>query len=193
MQRQRNHLIRLIGAAMILGCTSWVQADWATLDPDNSTVSFVSIKLNEISEVHFFESIAGSISDTREVVIEIEAASINTGIEIRDERMQELLFSVVDYPKITIRAAIDVDALPSGLSRINFPATVRLKGVDLPITVDAFVSLGDSTVTVSSAMPVIVSNTEAGLSAAVAKLSELAGGIAIGGSVPVSFFLSFDR
>jgi polyisoprenoid-binding protein YceI len=193
MLRQHSKFRIMMGAAVMLGCTGLAQADWATLDSANSTVSYVSIKLNEISEVHSFNAVSGSISDSEKVSIQIEAASINSGIEIRDDRMREFLFAVTDYPEITISANIDINAIPSGVTRMQFPAIVTIKNIELPITVDAFVSLGPSAVTVSSATPVIVSTGQAGLSEGVAQLSELAGGIVIGSSVPVSFFLSFDR
>lgn len=193
MRRPFKIFFTLMSLAVVLGCTGLAHADWASLDSQNSSVNFVSIKLNEISEIHSFDSVSGSISDAGKVTIEIEAASINSGIEIRDERMQESLFMVMDYPQITVRAKIKIDALPGGVSRLQFPAVVNLKGVELLMTVDAFVFLDDESVTVSSATPVIVTTAQSGFAEGVATLSDLAGGIAIGGSVPVSFFLSFKR
>lgn len=169
------------------------QADWASLDPENSSVNFVSTKLKDISEVHYFKSMNGAISDEGAVTINIDAASINSGIEIRDGRMKEFLFAIADYPQITISAQVDLAALKPGVSRMEIPATLGLKGSDTAISLDAFVSVTESSVSVSSAKPVILFASQVGLSEGVAKLAELAGGIAVGGSVPVTFSLNFER
>ena len=193
MSRKTRKFLSFVGAAVLLSCTTLVQAQWATLDADNSSVTYVSTKLNDISEIHTFDSMSGSISDSGEVTITIDAASINSGIELRDDRQREFLFEVASYPEITITAEIDLDALSEGASQMQFPAVVGLKSAEVPVTIDAFVSVSDSSITVSSAKPVILFVSAVGLTEGVAKLAELAGGIAIGGSTGVNFSLSFDK
>ncbi len=192
MRRQSKKFLTIMGAAAVVACANFAQADWATLDPDQSSVTYVSTKLNDISEIHSFESLSGSISDSGEVTILIDAASVNSNLELRDERMREFLYAVMDYPTIAITASVDLDELMDSETRMQLPAQVDIKGTKFNVTIDAFVSIGSSGMTVSSAKPVIVFASQAGLTDGVAKLSELAGGIAIGGSVPVSFSLSFD-
>ena len=192
MGRQISKLLSIVGVASLIFAGS-AQAQWATLDSENSSVTYVSTKLNDISEIHSFDSISGSISDSGEVVISIDAASINSGIELRDDRQREFLFEVASYPEITITTEVDVDGLSEGVSQIQFPAVVGLKSLEVPVTIDAFVTVTDSSVTVSSAKPVILLAASVGLTEGLAKLAELAGGIAIGGSTGVNFSLSFDK
>jgi polyisoprenoid-binding protein YceI len=180
-------------AGSFFAMANLAQADWATLNGDNSSVSFVSTKLKDFSEVHFFETVTGSISDTGSVSVLIDAASVNSGLEIRDGRMDEFLFMAADYPQITITAEVDLDSLAEGMNRMEVPATLSLKDTESAVVLDAFVAVSDSSITVSSAVPTIVFAAQVGLSEGVAKLAELAGGIAVGGSVPVTFSLSFDR
>lgn len=192
MRHQSNKFLTIMGAAAVFACANFAQADWATLDSEHSSVTYVTTKLKDISEIHTFESISGSISDAGQVTVLIDAASVNSNLELRDERMREFLYAVMDYPTIAITATVDLDDLTESETRMQLPAEVDIKGTKFNVTIDAFVSIGSSGMTVSSAQPVVVFASQAGLTEGVAKLSELAGGIAIGGSVPVSFSLSFD-
>lgn len=185
--------LRILCAATVLCCTSFAQAQWATLDEENSIVSYATSKLKDITEAHWFDTVTGSISDSGQVSVQIDTASINSALELRDDRIREFLYQVTDYPQITVAAQVDVGSLTNGRSRMQFPATVGIMGMELNVNIDAFVSVSDSRVTVSSATPVVVFAAQVGLTEGLMKLSELAGGIAIGAAVPVSFSLSFDR
>lgn len=185
--------LRILCAIAIFSCAGFAQAQWATLDSEHSSVTYVTTKLKDISEIHAFDSITGSISNSGEVAVVIDSVSINSMLELRDDRIREFLFKVMDYPSITVSADIDLDALSTGVSNLQFPAAVNIVGAELAVTVDALVSVSDSSVTVSSRKPIVVFASQVGLTDGVAKLSELAGGLPIGGSVPVSFSLSFDR
>ena len=109
MGHKISKLLSIVGVAALIVAAGSAQAQWATLDSENSSVTYVSTKLNDISEIHAFDSISGSISDSGEVVISIDAASINSGIELRDDRQREFLFEVASYPEITITTEVDVD------------------------------------------------------------------------------------
>ena len=183
--------IRVLCAFFCIATSVFVQADWATVDAENSTVSFVSVKNKDIAEVHFFERVSGLISREGEVNIEIDASSVYTAIEIRDQRIKEHLFAVSVYPKIVIRAQLDTASL-TGVQRRQFPATLSLMGRDHQIQLDVLVAKLADQLTISSAVPILVSAAQVGLSDGVAKLAELAGGITIGDAVPVSFALSFS-
>lgn len=188
-----KHLVLAASVASTLTLASAAKAEWASLNPENSSVTYVTTKLNDISEVHQFQSLAGSVADDGSVALTISADSVFSNLELRDERMKEFLYEVATYPSIEIAAQIDVNALPEGVSSLDFPAVVTLKGRELPVNVQAFVMVSEDSVMVSSAQPVILYAATAGVADGVAKLSELAGGIAIGGSIGVTFSLSFDR
>ena len=69
-----------------------VQAAW-TLNGDDSTLSFISTKAVNVAEIHKFTTLSGGVDDTGNVTgISIALASVDTGIEIRDDRMREMLF-----------------------------------------------------------------------------------------------------
>jgi len=188
-----RHLSKFAITILCFSATTWVHAEWARLDANTSSVSFVSIKNKDIAEVHSFDVLAGNISDSGDVQVTIDAASVNTGIAIRDERMKEHLFAVVRYPNILISAQVDIDSINHGAQRVQLPASLSVLGEQYNIELDVLVTKHKTELTVSSAKPVLINATQTGFAEGVLKLAELAGGITIGNTVPVSFALSFKR
>ena len=90
--------------------TSTAQAEWSLVN-DSSTLSFVTIKADHVGEVHTFDLMAGSIDDDGTVEIVVELASVNTLIDIRNERMQNMLFETSIFPEARITGNIDVAAV----------------------------------------------------------------------------------
>jgi len=58
----------------------------------DSKVAFGSVKADVVGEVHQFGSVSGNMNDNGVATIEIDLASVNTNIDIRNERMQEHVF-----------------------------------------------------------------------------------------------------
>ena len=106
-------------------------AVWS-LDDDASELTFISTKAVDIAEVHRFAELSGRISDRGCAVVTVTLSSVDTGIGIRDERMQEMLFETNKYPYATIRVAVEsdvIDELSAGESaRMDVQLTVELHG-----------------------------------------------------------------
>ena len=187
-------LITLMGFVSLLACANDEAANtgWATLDPTGSSLSFVSVKNKDIAEAHVFERLSGSISTDGGVAILVDVASVNTGIEIRDQRMKEHLFNLAEYSEIRIDAQVDINILTEGVQNLQIPATLSLVGREVAVQLDVLANKSADDLIVSSAKPVILNADALGLSAGINTLAELAGGIAIGYSVPVSFSLRFE-
>ncbi len=66
-------------------------AGW-TLDNTDSRLSFVTVKAQNVAEVHSFTQLSGEVDSTGIATVTIQLASVDTLIEIRDERMREVLF-----------------------------------------------------------------------------------------------------
>lgn len=62
-------------------------ADW-TLVGEESRIDYVSIKANSTGEVNYFKTLEGSITDSGAVSLTIDLNSVETGVSIRNERMQ---------------------------------------------------------------------------------------------------------
>lgn len=173
------------------------RAEWA-LDNDASRISFVSTKANSAAEVHTFGIVDGSVDDEGNVTISIDLDSVDTAIEIRDERMRDMLFETGEYPSATLVAQIDttaIEALDVGASAImTAEGRLQLHGTSTSVTVEVSVArLAEDRILVASHKPVIVNAGQVDLLAGVEKLREVAGLPSISPAVPVTFVLAFDR
>ncbi|MCL1094734.1 YceI family protein [Shewanella kaireitica] len=172
-------------------------ADWNVAN-DESKVNFVSIKKGDIAEVHHFKTISGMLNEKGEFKLTVSLASVDTSIEIRDERMGSLLFEVDKFPKLTLTAQVDTKLLASlsvgdsTITTVEGLVDLHGKKVKLPFMV-SIAKLSDSNLLVASAVPVIVNSDSFGLTQGVEKLREIAGLSAISKAVPVSFILNLKK
>ncbi|MCL1058036.1 YceI family protein [Shewanella gelidimarina] len=182
----------LIPLSFVTSAASWKVTN------DESNVNFISIKKGDIAEVHHFKTIAGTLNDNGEFELTISLASVDTQVEIRDERMGSLLFEVDKYPKLTLSAKVDKKLLnsiavgESKVATIDGQVDLHGKKVSLPFTV-SIARLSDANLLVASVMPVIVNSDSFGLTQGIEKLREIAGLSAISNAVPVSFILNLKK
>src|SRR5690606_19855903 len=80
-------------------------ADWQ-LNNDQSQLNFISTKKQNIAEIHHFGSLSGQLTETGAFTLNIDLDSVDTGVEIRDTRMKELLFNVMDFPTAELTAQV---------------------------------------------------------------------------------------
>ena len=169
-------------------------AEWS-LSPESS-LEFVSTKANVAAEVHHFETLSGGIDADGLVTVRIDLNSVNTAIEIRDERMREVLFETSAHPAATLSATIDpalVDSLEPGARRlIDVVASLQIRGTSANLsTVVDVARLDDDKLLVTSSRPVIVNAPQLDLGEGVEKLREIAGLPSISPAVPVTFSFIF--
>ncbi len=164
------------------------------LDPSNSNLSFISIKKSNIAETHTFSEFDGNI-DGGNATVTIKTQSIESNVDIRNQRMREFLFETGVFPEITIKA--DVEAalakLEVGQSQlITLPANLSMHGVSKEINLAARISkLSKTRLLVSSSQPVLIRAKDYNMLEGVVKLSSLVNNLAIAETVPVSFSLVF--
>lgn len=169
-------------------------SDWI-IDDHNSQLNFVSIKKTNIAEVHEFKKLTGTYDAQGQFILDINLASVDTKIPIRDDRMKSYLFEVDRFSTATITAIIDtdlVDAIAEGASeRLSVDAKLDLHGVTKPLTLDIIVTrLVGAKLSVVSTQPVIINANDFALSSGISKLMELASLPSISQAVPVSFYLT---
>jgi len=172
------------------------QASW-TLNGDESTLSFISTKAVNVAEVHKFATLTGNVDDTGNIGISINLASVDTGIEIRDDRMREMLFDTESYASAEITAQVNttmLDELAAGHSQsMAVEGELALHGQSIPMTFEVVVArMGNGDLLVMSQKPVVVNASLFNLADGVEALREIAGLPSISAAVPVSFVLSFD-
>ncbi|MGD8176869.1 YceI family protein [Marinimicrobium sp. ARAG 43.8] len=170
-------------------------ADW-TLDDGQSSLHFVSVKNDAIAEAHYFEELSGGIDASGKATVEIELASVESAIPIRNERMRDMLFNVAKMPTATITADIDPELLetlaPGELLLEEVALTVDLNGTSksYPATLRISVLEEGSFLAVTET-PIMLNAADHGLDTGIEKLREVAGLNAIATAVPVTAALVF--
>ncbi len=173
------------------------QGNW-TLDAAGSRLTYVSIKAGEVAETNRFPRLSGSVAPDGTASLEIDLASVDTGAELRDERMRDIFFEVADNPRATVTAKLDPAAF-AGLAvgqSISRPlqASVTIKGVSSDVATDVLVTrVAEGRVTVVPTAPVIISTDMFGLTDELGELRALAQLPSITPAVPVTFMLAFKR
>lgn len=183
--------ILLTAFAAVPAHAAWV------LNSDKSRLSFISTKAVNVAEVHRFGTLEGGIDDSGTATVHVHLGSVDTNIEIRDERMRGMLFETETHPNATITARVDTEML--GKLAIGESMTTAIEGVltlhgeTVPMPAAVIVTrTGESGLLVASQEPVVVNAPLFGLDTGVEKLREIAGLPSISNAVPVSFVLSFD-
>ena len=179
---------KLVILLSALGVMAPAQADWPL--SDSSRIGFVSIKNNRIGENNAFERVSGSISESGQVAVSVDLSSVETGIGIRNERLQKMLFEVASFPTASIDAAlsdIQIAALRAGGARAeSVSVNISLHGKTVSKTVNVSVSSSGGDVRVTTTQPIVITAQEFGLESGVAALQQIAGLNAISRSIPVT-------
>lgn len=173
------------------------ESTW-TVDSAASTLSYVSIKADQFAETNMFEKLSGSVSAEGAASIEVDLASVKTGVDIRDERMRDVLFVVSENPTANVTAQVDpasFGALGVGESApAMLEGTLSLNGIEAPFQAETTVTrAGPDRVLVVSDKPVIVEAGQFNLTEGLGKLQELAGLPSITPVAPVTFSITFER
>ena len=182
-------------AAMFLFSANVSYAHWQ-LNNQLSQLNFTTTKAGNIGEVHHFKELAGQIDDAGNIRLEINTASVDTLIPIRDERMQKLLFQSVAFPSAVFTATIE-GGLPADLSVgasqiINLSGTLTIRDKSVPTSGHVLVTRVNSrAVLVTSLAPIMINAALFDLAPAVEQLREIAGLPSISLAVPVTFTLTF--
>lgn len=169
-----------------------------TLDPAASRLGYVSIKAGEVAENNRFDTLRGTVAADGTASLDIDLASVNTGVEIRNERMREIFFAVADNPTATVTATIDPKAF-AGLAvgqsiTRTLKANVTIKGASSDVETDVLVTrTAEDRVLVVPTAPVIISTDMFGLTDELGELRAVAQLPSITPAVPVTFTLVFTR
>ena len=188
--------MKLLTSTLLILAAPLSFAEW-TLSPDSS-VKFLSTKNTNITEVHEFTQVSGSVSDKGNAEIAIDLTSVETGIGIRNERMQSMLFNVSDYATATVSADLPETmmlALKNGETATSLlPLTLELHGEKKDIEADVLATAAaDGHVIVTTQSPVLVNAGEFKLAKGVEALREVAGLDRISTTVPVTCTLLFTE
>lgn len=169
--------------------TSW------TLDPALSNVSFGSIKNDAVGEAHSFGDVSGSVDASGAVTIELSLASVNTNIDIRNDRMIDHVFK--NAPTATVTAQIDMTDLAAldvgAATTVETEGTLSLLGTDTDLDARFFIMrVSEEQVLVITDGMVMLSTEDAGIDGGIDVLQQLASLDSITRVSPITMRLFFN-
>jgi hypothetical protein len=177
--------------------SSGVHADWA-LDGAASSFYYVTSKAAAVSEVNSFGGLSGSIANDGTAMLMIDLKTVNTAVEVRDQRMRDIAFKVAEFPMAHVTVKVDAAALdamaPGAMSAASYEASVNMHGVTAAIPAELRVIKVDAdTVLVQTAKPLLVAASAVGLAEAVEELRTVANLPSINPQVVVDFSLTYNK
>lgn len=186
-------------AAIVIALSSVAasaSADWE-LDAEQTALHFLSTKNAQVTEVHQFTSLSGSVTSSGELTVDIDLSSVDTGIDIRNSRMKEMLFNVSEFASATFEASVPEAMLSGKAGDVQLgpvEGMLSLHGMAAPVTFHIAVShVDENTVSVSTTQPSLLNVADFGLESGVESLREIAGLKSITTTVPVTFTATFTK
>jgi len=182
-------------ALLLVFLTPSAFAQWQ-LQGNDSSVNFVSVKSSTTAEVHHFKKLTGAISDTGAVALNIDLASVETNIGIRNDRVKSMLFETSTFLQANVTGAIDIEKVASLNVGDSYVETVKLDldlhGASQEVSNEVqVVKLNDGKLLVSSIRPVVINASSFGLEPGIEQLRTVAKLPSISTAVPVTFNLIF--
>ncbi|MEM7524671.1 MAG: cytochrome C, partial [Pseudomonadota bacterium] len=170
-------------------------ADWALSAPD-SKVAFGSVKKDAVGEAHHFTGLTGTVGADGAARVEIDLATAETWIDIRNERMAEHVFKGLGPAVLT--ATVDVAALealkPGETTTSDIEGVLTFGPAKIDIEASVFLArLSETRALVTTDEMIWIGTEEIGVTAGIDKLMELAELPSITRAVPVTFRLVFDE
>jgi hypothetical protein len=189
-------LSKALLATSLLMTTPVFAGDWKTVDAETS-VAFGSIKKDTVGEVHHFNKVTGSVSEDGKLKLDIDLASLETNIDIRNERMTKHVF-LEGAATASLTGEIDmseINDLKIGETRIiEVEAVLSFVGVENDIDTNMLVArLGENRVLVSTADFVMLSTEDLEIDPGINKLMELAKLPGITRVTPISARMVFEK
>ncbi|WP_068829448.1 YceI family protein [Pseudomonas sp. BMS12] len=189
-------LLLSLPAALLAACLSLpTQAAWY-LDNESSRLSFISTKADNLSEVHRFLTLHGSIDEQGAARLRIEMESLSTGIPVRDERMRSLLFATEQFPDARVMAQLNLGPItglaPGAQLEITLPIQVQIREHKHGYMAELLVTRLDMhRFQVVTLAPLVLHSEHFGLQPGIEALREVARLSSISLSVPVGAVMIF--
>ena len=164
-----------------------------SLDSTASDLSFMSIKgTAQLAELHRFKNLSGELTSDGKASLVIDLASAETGVPIRNERLQTMLFEVANFATARFDGQVDANALKTmttGESRdFEVKGLFALHGKTQEMTTRLRVNkLAGGSVAVNTITPIVIDARHYDLTSGIDKLREVMGLPLIVYTVPVTF------
>ncbi|EHY1015552.1 TPA: YceI family protein [Vibrio vulnificus] len=169
-------------------------ADNYTLDSKLSSVSFATIKNQFVVEPATIDTLTGTLNSDGEFNVSVDLNSIETGIPIRNTRLNEIFFESAKHAPVRVAGKVDWTTLGQGSHKLTVPADVVLFGKTKSVEFPVVILNTSDTVMVSSSAPVIIGASDFGIPTEnLTNLAATVGGIKISDRVPLTLNLTFKK
>lgn len=187
-------VLPVLSLALALASAHSFAADNYQLDPSLSSVSFATIKNQFVVEPATINTLSGTFDSSGKFEVSIDLKGVQTGIPIRDSRLNELFFDSAKFPTVTVSGNVDTQSLSDAPQKLTVSAQVTLHGQTKTISFSVVAFKSDGHVMVSSLSPVIVGASDFGIPTEnLANLAATVGGIKISDRVPLNLTLTFKE
>ncbi|MEN0653864.1 MULTISPECIES: YceI family protein [Hyphobacterium] len=197
MFKPRALLIAILGSLVAVSACSQPSGSWM-LNADHSSLSFVSVKNESVLEASHFATLTGSVSEDGNAHVAAQTETLESWVDVRNERMVEHFFQSAQHPQLSVDTQIDLAAYEDmeigETRRAELTLTVTIVSTPRTVYGDVFVTrAGTDTVIIATAEPVMVDARDFGLGNAVELLESLAGLDSVSPVAAVSVFLVYER
>lgn len=180
--------------AFSLLATSVAAESW-TVDSDASIVGFGSIKKDTIGEAHTISGVSGTVTADGTATIALDLATVQTNIDIRNERIAEHVFKGAGTANLI--AQIDMEAVGKlGVGEYmvtEVDGNLDLLGLLTPVFLEMFVMrTAEGQVIATSNSMLFVGTDEIGIDAGIDTLMQLADLPGITRAFPVTMRFVFN-
>ncbi len=187
-------LLSNIAYAKLNFATTTHPGQWV-LNNEASTLNFITTKNASKTEVQTFKKMQAKIAGTH-VDLTVDLSSVDTGIEIRDQRLRELFFKVVQFPTASVTLDLnksDIAPMKPGERKVlSLIAEVTLQDITQDLRVEVqVIALEKNQRLVFTSYPLIIDLKNFDLLQGVNQLREIAKLQSINSAVPVTFSLLF--
>ena len=169
------------------------------LDPAASSLTFNTTKsaaagVGGLTETMRFTSLKGALSPNGRIEFSVDLASVESGIDLRNERLRTMLWNTVNYPAASFSAVLngkDLKTVQEGREAVtvSLEGQLTMAGTSRPLKVELQVTPLQSRRLVSTRQPFIVNAEDFGLKPGVEALRQIMGLNYLSSSAPVSLQL----
>jgi hypothetical protein len=164
------------------------------LTTDFSSISFATIKKQYVVEPATISGLTGSLDEQGRFAVIAPVTNIDTGVSIRNERLNSLFFDSSENPVIMVSGQFDLSALTQPISKMTVPAEVSFYGNKKTFDFPVIITKTADAIIVNSYKSVIVTASDFSIPAAnLTKLAATVGGLALSDAVPVNINLVFNK
>ncbi len=189
-----TRIFALCSSALAIIFAGMANAETWTLDGEASHLAFGSIKKDKIGEVNSFSGLKGTVDADGKADVTIDLTTLETNIDIRNERMLEHVFKGAGEAQLTTQLDMDeVKGLAVGeMAAVDVEGALSLLGVSTELDLEmVVVRLAENKVMALSNDMVFVGTEKLGVTAGIDKLMELAKLPGITRTSPVTLRLVF--